>query len=297
MSNKPMNGDKIPFVWSTDDISPGLAPELGRQLEFLDSLGIPGTFFVVPFRSTDTIDGDEELLSMMRNARERGHEFQQHGTRHDAFECGVPETWMLDFSPPTRRRFDEDRLEIEKGHTLEALTRMLDEGRRVWRAAFGEDPTGFRPGWGAFCGNFYRALDALGYRWVSSRVVSTTSWLWNQGLWDAPMEFRENVPWKPERLPDSALWEIPMSGGDYAFKVPNKPEKIEAMVDLGFREFEKCREQGIPFVMVCHWHGLERNDNSGYEVHRRLLPRIAESGNAEFMTLSALVDKLGSSTE
>ena len=283
--------NSTPFLWTNDDITAGQAAQLRRQLDFLDAVGVPGTFFVVPMAGKVPIDQDEELLNLIRAARRKGHEFYQHGTRHAPFECGVPETWMLDFSPKVRRQFDEERLEIEKQHTFEAFVRMLSEGRRIWLRAFGEESAGFRPGWGAFHTHFYRALDALGYQWVSSRMVSTASWLWNQGQWDAPMLFREALPMKPCLIPGTRVVELPITGGDYAFGVPNAPDKIAAMVELGVREFAYCRERGIPFVMVSHWHGLERNEHSGYAVHRRLLPRIREAGGAEFMTMSKLYEK------
>lgn len=280
----------IPFAWTNDDISVGQSEQLQRQLDFLDEFGVRGTFFVVPISGEQTIADDPELLATIAGAREEGHEFCQHGTRHTPFECGVPETWMLDFSPEVRRRYDEERLQIERGHTFEAQVRMLEEGRRAWREAFGEDSAGFRSGWGAFCGALYRALDALGYEWVSSRMPETTSWLWNQGLWDAPEGLRECIEWAPHTIPGTSVVEIPITGGDYAFRVPHDPEKIDAMVELAMREFGFCREQGVPFVMVCHWHGLARNDDSGYAVHRRLLPRIMDNG-AECVTLSEILAK------
>jgi peptidoglycan/xylan/chitin deacetylase (PgdA/CDA1 family) len=277
-----------PFLWTNDDVSAGNAAEMQCQLDLLDEFHIPGTFFVPPFRGERAITDDPELLDMIRRAKEKGHEFHQHGTHHTAFECGVPELWMLDFSPPTRQRYDDKRLEIEKLHTFEAQVRTIALGQRVWREAFGEDSEGFRPPWGAFCGNFYRALDALGFQWVSSRIVTTTSWKWNQGLWDVDDGFRENLEWTPHILPDTNLWEIPMTGGDYAFRVPNEADKIEAMVDLAMREFEFCHERDLPFIPICHFHGLARNDDSGYAVHRALLPRILESGKAELMTMSQI---------
>ena len=90
---------KIAVLWTNDDITTGQAEHLGRQIEWLEEFGIPGTFFVVPIRSIGPIDEDEDLVSLIRSARKGGHEFHQHGTRHGPFECGVPETWMLDFSP------------------------------------------------------------------------------------------------------------------------------------------------------------------------------------------------------
>jgi len=279
----------IPFLWTNDDIGVGKAAQLRRQLAFLDEFGVPGTFFVVPAtRDGRVLADDPELIAVIARAREQGHEFYQHGTRHTPFECGVPETWMLDFSPKVRRQYDEERLQIERGHTLEAMVRTLDQGRRAWREAFGEDSPGFRPGWGAFCANFYKALDALGYRWASSRIVCLTSWLWNQGRWDVSEGFRESLPWAPRRIEGASVWEIPMTGGDYAFNVPNAPDKIAAMVELAVREFDFCCEQRVPFVMVSHWHGLARNEDAGYAVHRRFLGRTREGGRAEFLAMSQL---------
>lgn len=288
---------QIPFLWSNDDIGHGQAPQLKRQLDFLAQFGIPGTFFLVPKSSAGTLDGDPELLRLIESARGQGHEFYQHGYLHTAFECGVPATWMLDFAPDVRQRYDDERLAIEAGHTFEAQIRMLEAGQRIWRRAFGEDSAGFRPPWGAFCTNFYRALDALGYQWVSSRLPCAASWRWNQGEWDAPVDFRPAVPAAPCQIEGGGVWELPISGGDYAFHVPHEEERIEAMSNLGMEEFAYCHERGIPFMMVCHWHGLARNDDSGYAVHQRLLPRIIESGKAELMAAGALYQRTQASKE
>ena len=84
-----------------------------------------------------------------------------------------------------------------------------------------------------------------------------------------------------------SLWEYPI-GGDYAFRVPHEEDKIQAMVELGWREFQYCHERKAPFLLVSHWHGLEHNEGSGYAVHERLLPRILKSGMAEPMNFSQL---------
>lgn len=281
----------IPVVWSNDDISHSQSPQLQRQLDFIDDLGIPGSFFIVPKNGNGPIDEDPELLATIASARQSGHTFHQHGYQHDAFECGVPETWMLDFSPPTRERYDLERLEIEKRHTYEAQLRMLEAGRRIWRRAFGEEPIGFRPGWGAMCRAHYRALETLGYGWTSSRLICKTSWLWNQGMWEAPMEFREGLSWTIEPIADTSVLEIPMTGGDYGFRVHNELDKIQAMAELGMREFEFCHERGLPFVFVSHWHGLQHGEDAGYAVHKLFIEALQASGKAEFMTMTALYER------
>lgn len=106
-NTKPVNS--IPVVWTNDDIGFGKSEELRRSLHFLDRHGIPGVFFVIPWAAGEkTIDQDRELVDLMLSAAQKGHEFYQHGYRHQAFECGVPEQEMLAFSQEARRLFDEE---------------------------------------------------------------------------------------------------------------------------------------------------------------------------------------------
>jgi len=267
--------DRVPFLWSNDDVTFGTAEPMQRQIEFLDRFGITGVFFVIP-HNVKPITEDAALMKVIEQARGKGHEFYQHGYIHTPFESGVPELWMLAFSEQVARDYDEQRLEIEKQHTLEAMVRMIASGAAIWREAFGEPSPGYRPGWGAFCTNLYRALDAMGFDWVSSRIPCPTSWLFNQGKFDEPVRFRESVPTAPQRMGDR-LWEYPIAG-DYAFTVPNEPDKIDAMVDLAMQEYEHYRTVGAPMMMVSHWHGLERNGDSGYAIHEKLLPKLLDAG-------------------
>ncbi|MCX5660175.1 MAG: DUF2334 domain-containing protein [Planctomycetota bacterium] len=280
----------VPFVWTNDDIVFGQADKLRRQLDLIDRHGLPGVFFVIPKTDAGTIDNDPQLLRVIDAARAKGHEFYQHGYVHTPFESGVPAIWMLDFAPDVRRQYDTHRLEIEATHSLEALASMIEKGARIWRAAFHEDSPGYRPGWGAFCRNLYRALDMLGFEWVSSRIPTPTSWLWNQGLWNEPQRFDANVPLAPTKIGGGGLIEFPL-GGDYAFTVPNDPKKIDLMVGLGVREFELMHERNLPFMPVSHWHGLERNGDTGYAVHEKMLPKIVKSGKAEPMGMAELLKR------
>jgi hypothetical protein len=168
---------------------------------------------------------------------------------------------------------------------------MLTQGREIWRRALGEDSPGFRPGWGAFCGNFYRALAAVGFEWTSTRIGCMTSWHWNFDDWKAPLRFREGVSIAPHRM-EEGVWEYPMAG-DYAFRVPKEPEKIEAMVKLALDEFEVFSERGQPMLIVSHWHGLQNFDSSGYAVHDKLIPALKETGRAEFIGMRELVRRRG----
>jgi len=288
----------IPVLWTNDDIHFGRAAELKRHLDFLDELEIPGVFFVIPRSGGGDLDQDVDLMRLIESARGRGHEFYQHGFLHFAFECGVPDLGMFSLDPAAHREFDVRRAEVEALHTFEAQVGMLDNGRRIWRRAFGDDPVGFRPGWGAFCTNFYRALAALGYQWVSSRLPCMTSWLRNAGKWDAPIDFRDEISTAPHLL-EEGIWEFPIAG-DYGFTVPNEPARIDAMVDLGLAEFAVYAGRGHPMLVVSHPQGLERSGTgdgtlpphprgTGYAVHSKLFPALRATGRVRFLKMSDLV--------
>lgn len=286
---------KLPVVWTNDDITTGTAPQLRRQLALLDSHGIPGVFFVIPSVSTGDIDEDEELLTVIAEARKNGHEFYQHGYKHFAFECGIPCLDMFDLDIKAKNLFDADRDAVEALHTLEALTEMLENGQRIWQRAFGEPSAGFRPGWGSYCGNLYKALTQLNYKWVSSRIPSMTSYLQK---YDEPITFYENVKSGPHRL-RQGIMEFPI-GPEIGWRVPNDPTRIDAMVDLGMRHFEAMREHGEPMLMVSHHHGLEFPGDlegkepdpagTGYAVHKKFLPQLLATGRVEFVGMKKLFE-------
>lgn len=289
-----------PVLWTNDDIAAGKIEPFERQIRFLDRMEIPGVFFVIPGKQ---LDSDTALLRAIEKARNRGHEFFQHGYLHTAFECGIPELGMLEVDRKSFAKFDEKREEIEAAHTFERLCEMLENGQKVWRRAFGERSTGFRPGWGAYCTNLYRALHALDYQWVSARIPCMTSWAFAAGDWNRPVHFREAVPTKPHLV--QGILEIPMAG-DYAFKVPNDPQKIDRMVRLGLEEFEEYARRGDPMLIVSHFHGLEFDgvkdgieaaapEGTGYAIHTRLLESLKQDRRARFMNMTELLAGISAS--
>jgi peptidoglycan/xylan/chitin deacetylase (PgdA/CDA1 family) len=277
---------KIPFVWTNDDIGYGLSENLKKEIDFIENFGIKGTFFIVPARNMRRIDRDTSLIKVIKEAQKRGHEFHQHGYLHTAFECGIPEIDMLEFSEPEKKRFSVQRFKIEEALTLENVVKKLEAGRKIWRKAFGVEPTGFRSPWGAFCKNLYRALYILGYQWCSARVHLWTSWKWCNGNFQFIEPFREGITPHPHNV--EGVMEIPI-GGDYSFGI--QETDIEKFIKLGFKEFNLCHKKNIPFVTVTHWHGLEKNNNSGYRVQEKLLKKILDTGKATPVTVSQLYKK------
>jgi peptidoglycan/xylan/chitin deacetylase (PgdA/CDA1 family) len=285
---------RLSIAWTNDDISTGDSCHLRCQLEMLDRHGIPGVFFVIPSNHKGDIDQDEELLALIAEARKNGHEFYQHGYKHFCFECGIPTLDMFNLDPGSKAYFDSNRDDVEAHHTLEALVEMLENGQRIWRRAFGEPSVGFRPGWGSYCGNFYKALKILGYQWVSSRIPSMTSYLQQ---YDKPIEFYAGVNTGPHLL-KQGVWEFPI-GPEIAWRVPNDPKLMDVMVDMGMRHFEAMYEKQEPMLMVSHYHGLnfhgkvDGNEGhpvgTGYAVHDKFIPHVLQTGKARFVGMKELV--------
>lgn len=282
----------IPIVWTNDDIHSGKSAALKRQLDFLDRHDVPGVFFVIPqaFRKSENdLDKDPELVALIKEAEQRGHEFYQHGYQHHAFECGIPDLGMLAVDPGASRFFDTRRSEVEKLHTLEAQIEMLEKGQSIWKRAFGQESRGFRPGWGAYCDNFYKALGILGYEWVSSKIPCMTSWAWALEKWDHPIDFREEMPTTPHPLKEG-VWEYPIAG-DYAFRVAPNPEIISKMAALGRDEFEILSQRSDPMLILSHYFGLEHQGATGYAVHEKLIPALKKTNRAEFMGMRELTKR------
>jgi len=296
---------KIPFVWSNDDISFGLTEKLKRQIDFIDGFGIKGSFFVIPRRVAEgediiqkngkmTIDKDIPLISAIEDAKKKGHRFYQHGYVHSAYECGIPDLEMIDFSAEVKKQFSSRRFEIEQSITSEVIAEKIELGRKIWRRAFGEESPGFRSGWGAYCSNYYKALEILGFEWSSTRICLWTSWMWGaQGKFDSKEGFRDGITPYPHRI--GRLIEIPI--GAY-MKEEDFNRFFNLYINLAMEEFNLCWEKGYPFVVVSHWHRLEKDGiDTGYKIHQKFLTSIIETEKAEFMTLEQIYSRYKDTTK
>lgn len=276
---------RIPFLWTDDDICAQTPSQLGnleRMLDFLDRWNIPGSFFVIPHISRGLALTDEpRLCERMRTAQQQGHGFYQHGCSHDPYENGPPDLRMLEFDPQVKARFDQERFAIDHMCTLENIRKNLTHGKEVFTQVFGQPSLGFRGGWGSYSRNLFIVLPELGFAWDSTMMNCWTSWTWAaHGVGSVPLEFDAQVPIAPYRIGE--LWEYSIVG-DFSFQV--KPGEEDAYLGLAIKSFEHCYENGLPCNMVSHWHGLERNGDTGYRVQERFLEIVLSSGKAEPMTL------------
>ena len=275
MSHKP-----IPFIWTNDDLAPHNNDELEPMLALLDKHGIKGTFFVVPCPGGKTyLTDDAPFIDKLKAALSDGHEAHQHSTTHVCIENGTADLRMFDLmGKAAKADYSQNRFLHERLWQVDALQAQIGWGRKVWTEAMGEPSQGYRPGCGAFCGNMYQALDNLGFKWCSARLVSLAGWQWAAGFTDYPIELEG--PAMP--VMQGKVMELPILD-DVAFRIP--VEKIDDFVELGWQLFQKCLERGLPTILVSHPFALKHEGGTGYRIHEKLLPRILDSGLAIPMTL------------
>ena len=297
-----MAGQKVPLVWTIDDIGLELpmphgfggADQLDRMVEFLDEFGISGSFFVVPIRldegekegDADHFTGlkdDGKLVASIKAAQSAGHCFGQHGTTHAHDENGFVDFRLVNtlFGHEYSERMSRRRVYYERYWQVDALVAQYEWGRASWRDAIGTEPEGFRPGGASLCSNMYLALERLGYKWTSSQVVSLAALI---GKVDS---LELSTPAWPIRIGD--LVEVPVTD-DFTFGIA--PEDVDKAVETGWRLWQMCSERGYPFVPLSHWFMLEVRDGIGYRILRDLIPKILDTGLAEPMTLAELNEKI-----
>lgn len=271
---------KIPFLWTNDDITRGKRESLERILAFLDPFGIKGTFFVIPVNGgSHPITDDALLIQALKKAMADGHEAHQHSTTHQCAENGIADLRMYDLMGMDAKQYLSDyRFTLERLWELDAIRRQIAWGRRVWIEAFGSPSEGFRPGCGAFCRNLYRAAHSLGFKWTSSRLVSLTGWQRVFGNEMYPLTWEGPV--LPSMIED--IMEMPILD-DVAFRVPTA--KIDQFIELGWAHWQQCVAKGWPFHLVSHPFALEFENGTGYRIHQALLRRILDTGQADPMTV------------
>jgi peptidoglycan/xylan/chitin deacetylase (PgdA/CDA1 family) len=145
--------ERIPFIWSNDDITVGFRESMERQLELLDFYGIKGSFFVIPCpeKGTQRLTDDPKLIDLLEQAMADGHECAQHSTTHVCEENGTADLRMFDLMGDRAKvEYSMNRFQLERLWQVDALEAQIGRGRQVWAEAFGEPSPGFRPGCGAF---------------------------------------------------------------------------------------------------------------------------------------------------
>lgn len=165
---------------------------------------------------------------------------------------------------------------------------QIEWGKRIWEKTFGQASVGYRPGCGSFSVGMFEALESLGFKWTSATdIVSFTGWMWISEM-DRDYPFEMTKPVRGYKKYNDIV-EIP-GLDDVSFNV--KQEDKERFIELGWRQWEECVEHNWPYVMISHWHGLERNGGVGYKIHEILLDKILSTGRAESISLEEYYEGL-----
>jgi peptidoglycan/xylan/chitin deacetylase (PgdA/CDA1 family) len=248
---------------------------LAGLLRFFKEIDVRATFFAVPRADGIPLVDKPGYVQLLKQALEEGHAVGQHGLVHDRFETGIPPQMILDLSHegPARERLARDRKAIEASHSVANLRGVVATGRRILEEPLGIKIQGFRAGAGSVCDNLFRALEAEGFRYDSSRWVQEAGW-------DI---INDKTPIVPRPITRERFDSLQGPGKlrcfplttDYTWYLPRK--KWDITMELARHDFDDCQRVGIPFVPVCHVSPVfQCEDDLGLEFYRRLMDYARE---------------------
>lgn len=251
-----MNTKTMLFGMTVDDVALtgwSKAENLASLIEFFDHENIPATFFVVPMdeesgKTFAQLPGD--YTALIKNAHSSGHEFAQHGLRHNRFEFGVPPRMILDLPHETenKRYAEKNRVKLAAEQTCENLRPRLRQGRDILENELGFRIAGFRAPALQESPGMFEALAAEGYRYDSSNCLQETGWDYILDRMDI-----EPRPITRERwlgLRRKATIPILSLTADYTWYLTE--EKYRRVFKMAQQDFRACCRAEIPFITVCH---------------------------------------------
>lgn len=165
------------LVFTCDDVAGAAEPERVEQFEmvcdWLDGLGIPGTFFWVPRPGGGEPSDQSELwMPSVQSARERGHDFQLHAHEHRCLEFGIPQESIRRHAPEMFEQYDADRGGWRRRWAVPKLREKFEDAIAIYQRAFGERPLVFRAACLGIGANAYQAMYEAGLRYSSSRSIN-----------------------------------------------------------------------------------------------------------------------------
>ncbi|OGV62710.1 MAG: hypothetical protein A3K19_24395 [Lentisphaerae bacterium RIFOXYB12_FULL_65_16] len=172
---------KLKFIFTNDDAAAadGAKPvqEFAAVVEWLDSQGIPGTFFTVPCGGGGK-PACERIgwVEAIRTAASTGHDFQLHGYRHDScLEFGVPQESTRVANPKPFDEYARNTAKWQGEHSVESLSAKIRHGMQIMETLLPGRPVVFRAPCFGMCDNAYAALKQNGILYSSSRGVNPTA--------------------------------------------------------------------------------------------------------------------------
>jgi peptidoglycan/xylan/chitin deacetylase (PgdA/CDA1 family) len=284
-----MSSDRLRFVITVDDAALWQPREVEeRCVRFFEEEGVPASFFVVPETGEGRpITDDPEWVLRARSYEAHGFDFQLHGYRHEGFEFGAPEPWMVRICGDWACQAEAESFTgMRHLWTREALRDKLERAMAEFVRAFGRTPEVFRAGCLAAGEDAFRVMGELGLRFDSDKIVSPRAWDLIAGDFQSTRPWDPRVPPVPYRLNDSVV-ELP-GIGEYAW-TPT-PENREAYSALAMEDMARVSARGGVFVLMCHVQRVgDPDDDLPRQVLAAVLERARREHNAQFITLRELV--------
>jgi len=279
---------RLRFVVTVDDAGLGQpfdAEEL--SIRFFDKERVRASFFVIP----ETPEGrglaeDPEWLSRARTYEAHGYDYQLHGFRHEGFEFGPPEPWMVRVCGPDAIRAEEEGFTgMRHLWTDVALRERLLRALAAFERAFARRPEVFRAGCLAAGRDAFRILGEIGLRFDSNKIV-------NPRAWDLiAQDFGSTRPWDPAVPPvpytlNDSVVELPCIG-EYAWTLSD--ETMHWFTDTAEDDMDRVHAAGGLFILMCHQQRVGGADDLPRHVLRHIFRYARERHDAEFLTLRQLV--------
>ncbi len=265
-------------------------------IRFFDDEKIPATFFVVPLdeESGNTFaELPGNYVDMIKKAHNGGHEFAQHGLRHNRFELGVPPLMILDLPHETesKRYAEENRAQLAAEQTCENLRPRLRQGREILENALGFRIAGFRAPALQESPGMFEALAAEKYIYDASACLQETGWDYIMGRMDvAPREITRERYLELRKKTSIPL--LPLTTDYTWYLTAEKYDRVWAMAQQDFRA---CCRAGIPFVTVTHVDPVFEGEGIRF-LHEFFAwareEAVRQNLNLEFMTLEQIATKV-----
>ena len=281
------------FVITVDD--PGaLVRDLGifqNTLDFFAHEEVEATYFVVPQGADGewSVDRNREWVHALREAGQRGHDFQLHGLDHGHCEFGAhPALMSIMGGADYAARLKKD---IEQcGHlwTRELFVAKLRTGLTIFENAVGHQPLAFRTGALSQSPQLYEALAEVGLRYVSNRVIDPRGWHYIGGNYDVKEDWEPEVPPMPYSLTDKVA-DLPIAS-EYAWKVP--PDKVDRHVALALEDMDRIYRRCDVFILICHVQEVGGEAPQPQEVLTQILEAARKTYQAKFITVRELIAEI-----
>jgi len=165
------------LIFTCDDVAGAAEPERVEQFEmvceWLDGLGIPGTFFWVPRPGGGVPSYESDLwMPSVLAAWRRGHDFQLHAHEHRCLEFGLPQESIRRHAPEMFEEYDTSPEQWRRRWEVSKLREKFEDAIAIYQRAFGERPRVFRAACLGIGANAYTAMHAAGLRYSSSRSIN-----------------------------------------------------------------------------------------------------------------------------